>query len=494
MCSCSAGAVSLPACDWGNGNPVMTANALPVIALMGRPNVGKSTLFNRLTRSRDALVADYPGLTRDRQYGVADLDGRSCVVVDTGGLGVEDEAIDALMAEQTRQALDESDLVLLVVDARDGVVPGDQNVADMLRRSGKPVMVVANKAEGKPGEVAGADFHGLGLGTPLAVSAMHGHGMQALVGAVSERLPPAACLDAPLSAPVTEDAIHIAVLGRPNVGKSTLVNRLLGDERVVTFDMPGTTRDAVAIPFERDGQPWVLIDTAGIRRRQRVRESIEKFSVVKALQAMEQAQVTVVLLDASEGVTDQDASLIGLAVQRGRALVLGVNKWDGLPPEQRETVRRQVDVKLPFVTFARLHYISALHGTGVGELFESVREAWTAASADLSASRLTRVLEKAVAAHAPPLVQGRRIKLRYAHQGGRNPPVIVIHGNQTAKVPPAYRRYLVNAFRREFGLWGTPLQLEFRTSENPFAGRRNTLSPRQARQRQRLIRHRKKGR
>ncbi len=473
-----------------------TTAVLPVVALMGRPNVGKSTLFNRLTRTRDALVADYPGLTRDRQYGVAELDGRSCVVVDTGGLGVEDEAIDALMAEQTRQALDECDLVMLVVDARDGVVPGDQSVAAILRRAGKPVLVVANKAEGKPGELAGADFHGLGLGTPLAVSALHGQGLQGLARAINESLPPAGRPETslPLPASQAEDAIHIAVLGRPNVGKSTLVNRLLGDERVVTFDMPGTTRDAVAIPFERDGQAWVLIDTAGIRRRQRVRQTIEKFSVVKALQAMEQAQVTIVLLDASEGVTDQDASLIGLVVQRGRALVLGVNKWDGLPPEQRDTVRRQVDVKLPFVDFVRLHYISALHGTGVGELFDSVREAWTAASADLSASRLTRLLEQAVAAHAPPLVQGRRIKLRYAHQGGRNPPIIVIHGNQTAKVPPAYRRYLVNMFRRELGLWGTPLQLEFRTSVNPYAGRSNALSPRQMKQRQRLIRHRKKKR
>ena len=468
--------------------------ALPVIALMGRPNVGKSTLFNRLTRSRDALVADYPGLTRDRQYGVADLDSRSCVVVDTGGLGVEDEAIDALMAEQTRQALDESDLVLLVVDVRDGVVPGDEAVATMLRRAGKPVMVVANKAEGQPGDLASADFHGLGLGEPLAVSALHGHGLQGLIHAIAGLLPPTARQDGPSLTADNEDAIHIAVLGRPNVGKSTLVNRLLGDERVVTFDMPGTTRDAVAIPFERDEKSWVLIDTAGIRRRQRVRETIEKFSVVKALQAMEQANVTIVLLDASEGVTDQDASLIGLAVQRGRALVLGVNKWDGLPPEQRDTVRRQVDVKLPFVEFARLHYISALHGTGVGELFDSVCEAWAAASADLAASRLTRLLEQAVAAHAPPLVHGRRIKLRYAHQGGRNPPIIVIHGNQTGKVPPAYRRYLVNYFRRALGLWGTPLQLEFRTSENPYANRKNKLTPRQARQRQRLIRHRKKSR
>ncbi|HYW91012.1 MAG TPA: ribosome biogenesis GTPase Der [Gammaproteobacteria bacterium] len=460
---------------------------LPVIALIGRPNVGKSTLFNYLTRSRDALVADYPGLTRDRQYGFGRIGARPYVVIDTGGIGIGDQGVAAAMRRQTMLALEEADCVLLLVDARSRVTAADEEIAAAVRRGGKPVRLVVNKAEGLDEGMTAAEYFGLGMGRPWLISAAHGQGVAPLMGDVLDAVPPDATQE-----PGDEDdrRVRMAVVGRPNVGKSTLVNRILGEERVVTFEVAGTTRDAVEIPFERDGRAWTLIDTAGIRRRARVRETIEKFSVIKTLQAIERAHVVLLLVDAREGVSEQDASIAGLALDRGRGMVLAVNKWDGLPPEQREAVRRQLDVKLAFLDFVPVHYISALHGSGVGELFGAVAAVHAAATRELPTPRLTRVLEDAVAAHQPPLVRGRRIKLRYAHQGGRNPPLIVIHGNQTSRVPAAYRRYLANAFRKAFELAGTPVRIEFRTGENPYAGRTSGKpTRRQMVRRRRVIRH-----
>ena len=464
---------------------------LPVVALVGRPNVGKSTLFNALTRTRDALVADQPGLTRDRKYGYARVGPRPCVVVDTGGLLEDMQGIERLMAEQTLKAVEEADRVLLVVDAREGWVPADQHVADVLRRSGKSVIVVANKSESLDPAMAAADFHQLGFGEPVTVSAAHGEGVHGLVERALEGLPepePRAEEDAS-----GEGEIRVAVIGRPNVGKSTLINRLLGEERLVAFDQPGTTRDSVYVPFERDGQRYVLIDTAGVRRRARVSDAVEKFSIVKALQAIEEAHVVIGVLDAHDTIAEQDASLLGLVAEQGRAMVIAVNKWDGIDPSQRDAIRDGVDLRLDFLRYAPVHFISARHGTGVGDLMGSVRSAYRSAMKELPTKELTRALEQAIAMHQPPLVRGRRIKLRYAHQGGRNPPVVVIHGNQTQHVPDAYRRYLENHFRQTFRLTGTPMRIEFRTDDNPYSGRRNELTPRQQRKRQRLIRNKKSG-
>ena len=462
---------------------------LPVIALVGRPNVGKSTLFNILTRSRDALVADVPGLTRDRQYGFGKVGPRPYLVVDTGGLSGDEDGLDGLMARQTLAALDEADLVLFLVDAREGLTAADERVTDILRRSGKPVRILANKAEGLDPDIAAAEFHALALGEPVPVSAAHGDNIAALMDAVADDLgdEPGEGVD-----DSTGDGVRVAVVGRPNVGKSTLINRLLGEERLVAFDQPGTTRDSVHVPFERDGRRYTLIDTAGVRRRARVSEAIEKFSVIKTLKAIDDANVVVFLLDGSEGVAEQDASLLGLTLQRGRALVVAVNKWDGLSQDQRQTVRRHIDVKLPFLDFARMHFISALHGSGVGDLMASVDSAYAAATRDLATSDLTRVLEEAVVEHQPPLVRGRRPRLRYAHQGGRNPPVIVVHGSQTKRLPESYRRYLTNRFRKAFDLKGTPVRVELRSGDNPFAGRRNKLTPRQQARRKRMMKHVKK--
>jgi GTP-binding protein len=458
---------------------------LPVIAIVGRPNVGKSTLFNRLTASRDALVADVPGLTRDRQYGFARSGARASLVVDTGGLTGQADGLDGLMARQTQRALDEADAIIFLVDARDGLSPLDETVAVELRRRHKPVYVAVNKAEGIDPDLAAAEFHALGLGDPWAISAAHGERVGALLEAILDDLPgqDVAVEDA------AGEGVRIAVVGRPNVGKSTLINRLLGEERLVTFDQPGTTRDSVEVPFERDGRRYVLIDTAGLRRRGRVVGVVEKFSVIKTLQAVDDAHVVIALLDAREGVTEQDAHLLGLCVERGRAAVVAVNKWDGLAIEQRDTVRRQLDLKLGFMAFAPLHFISALHGTGVGELLRSVDASYAAAVRALPTPELNRVLEQAVAEHAPPMLRGRRIRLRYAHQGGRNPPLIVVHGTQAEGLPAAYRRYLINRFRAAFDLAGTPLRIELKSGANPFAGRRNKLTPRQERKRKRLKRH-----
>ncbi len=461
---------------------------LPVVTLLGRPNVGKSTLFNRLTRSRDALVADFPGLTRDRQYGYGRMGPTPYVVVDTGGLSGEAEGLDALSADQARRALDEADAVLFLVDAREGLSAQDEVLTQWVRRSGKPVFLVANKSEGLASEAAAADFVTLGMGMVHAISAAHGQGVAKLMEEVCAILPRS--LEEPREE--SDTAIRVAVVGRPNVGKSTLINRVLGEERLVASETPGTTRDAIAVPFVRDDQDYVLVDTAGIRRRARVDQAIEKFSIVKTLQAIDAADVVLFMFDGREGVTEQDASLLGLVIERGRALVLAVNKWDGLSHGARERIRAELARRLPFADFARTHFISALHGSGVGGVFESLQAAHAAGRADLSTPQLSRLLQEAVTVHQPPLVRGRRIKLRYAHQGGRQPPVIVIHGNQTDSVPDTYKRYLINFFRKSLGLFGTPMRVEFKSSENPFEGRPNPLTTRQLNKRRRMISHFKK--
>ncbi len=463
---------------------------LPVIALIGRPNVGKSTLFNRLTRSRDALVADYPGLTRDRKYGFGKLGAIPYLVIDTGGVAGGESGIDERMVAQTVRALDEADAAIVMVDGRVGLTAADEHVADLARRHTAKVWLAVNKAEGLDPDVASSEFHALGIGDPHAVSSAHGDRISALIDAVL------ADFEAPTDADDEDDGdvdeLRIAVVGRPNVGKSTLINRLLGEDRLVVFDKPGTTRDSVAVPFERNDRKYVLIDTAGIRRRAKVHEVIEKFSIIKALQAIEQAQVVIAVLDGHEGITEQDVSLLGLVLERGRALVVVTNKWDGLTANERKHVRDELERRLPFLNFAERITISALHGTAVGDLLPAVERAYKAATADLSTTELTRELESAVTAHPPPLVRGRRIRLRYAHQGGRNPPVIVIHGNQTERVPEAYRRFLINRFRKAFRLKGTPVRLSFKTGENPYKGRRNKLTPRQQHRRKRLMKHVKK--
>ncbi len=465
---------------------------LPVVALLGRPNVGKSTLFNRLTRSRDALVADFPGLTRDRQYGFGRLGPLPYIVIDTGGVAGGEAGLSELMVEQTLRALEEADVALVMVDGRAGLTAADEHVADLARRTAKVSRLVVNKAEGLDSAIAASEFHALGLGEPLAVSATHGDHVSALMDEVLAPYVDEIATEAEHEYDEDERELRIAVVGRPNVGKSTLVNRLIGEDRVVVFDEPGTTRDSVAVPFVRNDRKYVLIDTAGIRRRARVREAIEKFSIVKALQAIEHAQVVMAVLDAREGITEQDVSLLGLILERGRALVVVTNKWDGLTAAERKHVRDELDRRLPFLDFAERITISALHGTAVGDLLPAVERAYRAAMRDLSTAELTRELEAATAAHPPPLVRGRRIRLRYAHQGGRNPPVIVIHGNQTERVPRAYQRYLVNRFRKAFKLKGTPVRLTFRTGDNPYKGRRNPLTPRQKRRRKRLMKRVKK--
>jgi GTP-binding protein len=435
---------------------------LPVIALVGRPNVGKSTLFNVLTGTRDAIVADVPGLTRDRQYGYGRVGPIPYVVIDTGGLVENPTGIEAQMREQTERAVEEADRVVFLTDARAGLTPQDHYVVRELRRSGKPVTLVLNKAEGLDTDTVSLDFHSLALGEPLAISASHGQGCEDLMEHVL------AGLEAPALEDDRSDAIRIAIIGRPNVGKSTLVNRLLGEERVIANDQPGTTRDSILVPFRRDDRDFLLIDTAGLRRRSKVEGIVERASVVKTLQAIAEAHVVVLVLDAHDTVSEQDASVLGIALQRGRALIIAINKWDGIPAEQREEIQRQLSLKLDFVPFAPLQFISARHGTGVGELMQLTVRAYEAAMREMPTGELTRTLEKAMTVHQPPMIRGRRIKLRYAHQGGRNPPRIVVHGNQTALVPDAYSRYLANVFRKKFDLFATPVAMEFRTDSNPY--------------------------
>jgi GTP-binding protein len=459
---------------------------LPVIALVGRPNVGKSTLFNRMTRTQDALVADFPGLTRDRQYGEAEFLNKKCIVIDTGGIGVDDLAVDELMSKQSAIAMMESDIIFFIVDARAGLTAVDQTIATRLRKLGKNVHLIVNKIDGLDADCATADFQSMGFTEVYGISATHGQGMQTLMRAVTDSFPKVEAVEE------NPQAIKIAFAGRPNVGKSTLINRILGEDRVVVYDMPGTTRDSIAIPFSRDGHEYVLIDTAGVRRRGRIDVHIEKFSVIKTLQAIKESHVCMMLLDAKEGVTEQDLHLLGFIIESGKALVIAVNKWDGLQEEDKERIKSELDRRIQFANFAKIRYISALHGSGVGALFKDINEAFASATQAFSTPKLTRLLQDLIAKHPPPLVGGRRIKLRYAHAGGQNPPVIVIHGNQVASIPDSYKRYLINAFSDHLKLIGTPLKVEFKGGDNPYQGKKNTLTDRQVKHRARLLKRAKR--
>ena len=440
----------------------------PVLALVGRPNVGKSTLFNRLTKSRDAIVADFAGLTRDRHYGQGKQGKYEYIVIDTGGFEPTAESgIYKEMAKQTRQAVAEADAVLFIVDARGGVSSQDHDIANYLRRLGKPVLLVANKAEGMKDGAQLVEFYELGLGEVIAVSAAHGQG---IVGLVEAALAPLNLFDEDALEPQEDTgAIKLAVAGRPNVGKSTLINTWLGEERLVAFDLPGTTRDAITVPFERNGQLFELIDTAGLRRRGKVFEAIEKFSVVKTLQAIESANVVLLLLDATQGVTDQDAHIAGFILESGRAVVLAVNKWDAVDAYQRELVQRSIETRLPFLKFADIHFISAVKRQGLGPVWTSIAAAHRSAMCKMSTPVLTRLLLEAVQFQSPKRAGMFRPKLRYAHQGGMNPPLIVIHGNSLEHVTDAYKRFLEGRFRKEFRLVGTPLRIQMKTSANPYA-------------------------
>ena len=461
----------------------------PVIALVGRPNVGKSTLFNRLTRTRDALVADMPGLTRDRKYGEGQIDEHKFIVIDTGGISGDEEGIDSHMAQQSLQAVREATIVLFLVDAQVGLAASDELLAKELRAANKPVHLVVNKIDGLNEEVVVADFFSLGLGEPFAIAAAHGRGVSHLINTVLQDVLEA---EAALPEEPEDPGIKIAAIGRPNVGKSTLINRMLGEERVVVFDMPGTTRDSIYIPYERRDKKYTLIDTAGVRRRGKVSETVEKFSVIKTLQAIEDANVVILVLDARESIVDQDLHLLGFVLETGRSLVIAINKWDGMDPDAKDRVKADIERRLGFINFAKIHFISALHGTGVGDLYQSIERAYASAKKRLSSNQLTKYLEDIVTEHQPPLVKGRRIKLRYAHMGGSNPPTIVIHGNQTESVPHSYRRYIENTFRNIMKLEGTPIRIEFKTGENPYAGRRNKLTPRQQHKKRRMMSHVKK--
>ena len=504
----------------------------PVVALVGRPNVGKSTLFNRLTRTRDALVADFPGLTRDRKYGQAHLAGHDFIVIDTGGIDGTEEGVEEKMAEQSLLAIEEADIVLFLVDARAGLTSADIGIANYLRqRQNKTTVVVANKVDGIDADSHCAEFYQLGLGEIAQIAASQGRGIASLMEHVlapfaeqmAETTEESAVENTDVSSEVTEfdewdedfdfsneedtalldeelaqeqtpdnQNIKIAIVGRPNVGKSTLTNRILGEDRVVVYDMPGTTRDSIYIPMERDGQNYTLIDTAGVRKRGKVHLAVEKFSVIKTLQAIQDANVVLLVIDARENISDQDLSLLGFILNAGRSLVIVVNKWDGLDTDVKDRVKSELDRRLDFIDFARVHFISALHGSGVGNLFDSVKEAYECATQKMTTSMLTRILQIAVDEHQPPMIGGRRVKLKYAHPGGYNPTIIVIHGNQVDKLPDSYKRYLSNHFRRSLKIIGSPIRLQFQEGNNPFAGRRNKLTPNQLRKRKRLMKFIKK--
>ncbi|MEE2000984.1 ribosome biogenesis GTPase Der [Alkalimonas sp. MEB108] len=485
---------------------------LPVVALVGRANVGKSTLFNRLTRTRDALVADFPGLTRDRKYGSVEFEELSFIVVDTGGIDGDAEGIEVEMADQSLRAIDEADIVLFMLDARAGLTAGDMGIAEYLRKAQKQVFLVANKTDGLDADSAIAEFYSLGLGQVWPIAAAHGRGLSVLL---NEALRPllelpevseqddAELADTALSedddASTEAEALHdkpikLAIIGRPNVGKSTLTNRILGEERVVVFDMPGTTRDSIYIPMQRNERDYILIDTAGVRRRGKIDDKVEKFSVIKTLQAIEEANVVLLVLDARQGIADQDLSLLGFALNAGRSLVIAVNKWDGLNEGVKDEVKRELDRRLGFIDFARLHFISALHGSGVGNLFESVEEAYQSATKRINTSILTQIMKMAQDDHQPPLVNGRRVKLKYAHAGGYNPPIVVIHGNQVSALPDSYKRYLMNYYRKALQIMGTPIRIEFREGDNPFATekKRVSMTPNQQYKLERLLKARQK--
>lgn len=480
---------------------------VPVIALVGRPNVGKSTLFNRLTKTRDAIVAEYAGLTRDRQYGEATWQGRTYIVIDTGGLSGEEIGIDAKMAEQSLQAIEEADAVLFMVDSRDGLTPGDLMIAEHLRKRNKRALLVANKVDTLDPDLARAEFSPLGLGDALPIAAAHGRGIQTMLETTLRVFPKDNEQEEALEfeavaegeepkrvpGPSEKDGIKIAIIGRPNVGKSTLVNRMLGEDRVIVYDQAGTTRDSIYIPFTRnEDEKYTLIDTAGVRRRGKIFEAVEKFSVVKTLQAIQDANVVIFVMDAREGVVEHDLNLLGFVLETGRALVIALNKWDGMESGQRDYVKTELERRLLFANFADIHFISALHGSGVGNLYKSVQAAFKSAVTRWPTHRLTQILEDTVQEHQPPLVNGRRIKLRYAHLGGANPPLIVIHGNQVEAIPKAYVRYLENTYRRVLKLVGTPIRIEFKGGENPYEGKKNTLTERQVNKKRRLMTHHKK--
>lgn len=459
---------------------------IPVLALVGRPNVGKSTLFNRLTRSRDALVADFPGLTRDRQYGEASHEDRPFIVIDTGGIDGSEEGIDAPMADQALLAIEEADLTLLLVDGRSGLNPGDQHIVEFLRKQERPFILAVNKIDGIDQDVAMSDFYQLGVDNIYPLAATQGRGISSMLDRLLADFP-----TQEIDVQSEEAAgIKIAVAGRPNVGKSTLVNRLLGEERVVVFDQPGTTRDSVYIPFERRGQKYTLIDTAGIRRRGKTTEVIEKFSVVKSLKAIQDANVVVLMADARESIVDQDLHLLGYVLETGRALVIALNKWDGMSEYDKDNVKKDIRRRFVFVDFAKIHFISALHGTGVGNLYKSIDAAYASATRQLLTPRLNEILERIVSEHAPPMHNNRRIKLRYAHAGGRNPPLIVIHGKQTDKLPDSYVKYLEKNFRKYLKLEGTPIRIELRSDVNPYTKGEAELNNQQIARKRRLKKNR----
>jgi GTP-binding protein len=435
---------------------------LPVVAIVGRPNVGKSTLFNRLTRTRDALISAYPGMTRDRQYGEVNLNDRHFIIIDTGGITEETDDVGQLITRQALQAIQEADKVIFLVDAKSGITPEDKMIADILRRSQKPLFLAVNKTEGLDPAISVAEAHELGIGHPIAISAVHGSHVPQLIEALFPEP------SSPIQDEEEASRIKLAIIGRPNVGKSTLTNRMLGEERVIVHDSPGTTRDSIFIPLERFGKQYTLIDTAGIRKRKKVFETTEKFSVVKTLKAIETANVVLYVVDARLGVSEQDLKLLGFVLECGKALVIAVNKWDGMSEEARTHARATIDRHLDFVRFARVNYISALHGSGVGNLFDLVDEAYDSATKPLSTSVLTRLLQQAQVTHSPPLAQGRRVKLRFAHPGGHNPPRIIIHGNQVHALPESYRKFLEHFFQKKLKLFGTPVLIEFKSGENPF--------------------------
>ncbi|UJF18954.1 ribosome biogenesis GTPase Der [Vibrio sp. SS-MA-C1-2] len=487
---------------------------IPVVALVGRPNVGKSTLFNRLTRSRDALVADFPGLTRDRKYGKAQLEEHEFIVIDTGGIDGTEDGVETHMADQSLAAIEEADVILFMVDGRAGLTVSDEAIAKHLRQREKPTFLVVNKIDGVDPDMASAEFWQLGMDNMYQIAASHGRGVAALIDlaltpfaeSMQEFDENGEIIDltefedeeVDITTMTEEQAeasyirlqnqpIKLGIIGRPNVGKSTLTNRILGEERVVVYDMPGTTRDSIYIPMERDGREYVLIDTAGVRRRKNINETVEKFSVVKTLKAIEDANVVLLVIDARENISDQDLSLLGFALNAGRSIVIAINKWDGLTSEVKERVKSELDRRLGFVDFARIHFISALHGTGVGHLFESVQEAYNSATKRISTSMLTRIMQMAQDDHQPPMVRGRRVKLKYAHAGGYNPPIVVIHGNLVNELPGAYKRYLINYYRKTLNMMGTPVRVQFQSSDNPFETNKNKLTMSQERKRTRLM-------
>lgn len=459
---------------------------LPVVAIVGQPNVGKSTLFNCLTKSRSALVSDIPGMTRDRQYGDALYNDRHFIVIDTGGLTQEDEPLHQLTCEQAVEAIKEADKVIFLVDGKLGLTSNDEWIANKLRTYNKHIFLTINKTENIDAHLVDTEFHKLGLGNPIAISAAHKQGITELVNALF--------LHDPIT-DIPEDktaGVKLALIGRPNVGKSTLTNRLLGENRVIVFDQPGTTRDTLFIPLMHKNHQYTLIDTAGIRRRGKIFEGPEKFSVVKTLQAITLAHVVLFVMDAHEGVTEQDLRLIGFILESGRALVIAMNKWDGMTIYDKKTIKAAIDRRLNFIPFVRVHYISALHGSGTGALFSSINEAYQSATKKISTASVTKILQTAITQHTPPRVRGRRIKLRYAHPGGHNPPTIVIHGNQLTALPESYVKYLANTFQKYLRLTGTPIRIELKNTDNPFRHQREKLTPLQRHKKNKLIKRRSK--